>query len=106
MTTTTPSQDYRDLVADFADMAPDAHGFKAIEDLPELSAEDLELIARVKGTAVRQALLADIRAECERRIEAAHERELEAFYGSSSPQSERERLTNLYGVTSLFRRTV
>jgi hypothetical protein len=103
---------YRQLVSDCLLMAPDLSGFTSVTELEaecDLSPEDLALIRAVKGsqdstvTDLHRALLADIQAEWELQNERKAQARDEDFYGSSSPQTERESLESYYGMGRLFK---
>jgi hypothetical protein len=97
--------DYRDLVCACAMLSPDFRDYE-LTDLPDLSVEDLELIQRTKGLTgapALQALLADILQECEIRNERKAESRDEDYYGSSSPQTDSERLESQYGLGRTFK---
>lgn len=101
---------YRELIDYCLVNAADFSGITEIADLPDLDANDLALIQRVKGlTEVNtpkdalNALLEDVSAEWELRNERRAQARDEDFYGSDSPQTDRERMEVEYGVRGLFR---
>lgn len=97
---------YRDLVRDCAMMLDAVPETVELSDLPELSTNDLAIIQRAPGAdeAARTAqFLKDVQAEAEIQNERWARARDEDFYGSSSPQTERERLEVEFGVRSLFR---
>lgn len=70
--------EYRDFIWNIAMDEPVFSGFNTVNDLPELSDEDLVLVLRMNPElleqalpAIRQHILADVQAECERRTERA-----------------------------------
>ena len=102
---------YRQLVLDCLLMAPDLSGFTSATELEadcDISPEDLALVRSVNGSQtstvdeLMHALLVDIQAEWELQNERRAAARDEDLYGSSSPQTERERLEVEYGVRSLF----
>ena len=100
---------YRELIDRCLLNAPDFSGVTEIADLPELDANDLALIQRVKSLTevntladAQSALLEDVAAEWEIQNERRAEARDEDFYGSASPQTEQERMEVEYGVRSLF----
>jgi hypothetical protein len=103
---------YHQLVLDCALMAPDLSGFATIAELEaecDLSPSDLNLVRDAKSLpsstvdTIKSALLADIQAEWEIQNERKAQARDEDFYGSSSPQTERERLESEYGMGRLFK---
>lgn len=99
---------YRQLLLDTLLMEP-LHGFVDVTDLPELSMADLALVASVKGLpitnpmAAKLALLADVQVEADNANERRAAARDEDFYGSASPQTERERLESEYGMGRTFK---
>lgn len=67
---------------------------------------DHEFLARIREAttrAVAEAVWPDVADRCDENNERRHERQLENYYGSSTPVSQREYLASLYSVTRTLR---
>jgi hypothetical protein len=103
---------YRELVRDCLLMAPDLSGFTTFAELEtecDITDDDLSLVRSAKAlqtsTAdeIKTALLTDVQAEWEIQNERKAQARDEDFYGSGSPQNERESLESYYGMGGMFK---